>query len=122
MGRAFPLMAAFALAVSLAACGGPPEWTKDGVTSDVASADYADCRHDAQHAIQRDVNIDTDIAASRQHDWAQSQTTETRLADDASSNQKLSGDMVRSCMESKGYAPSGPAPTNGPHWWQIFDL
>ncbi len=122
MGRAFPLMAALALSVSLAACGGPPDWTKDGVTPEVASADYADCRHEAQHAIQRDVNIDTDIAASRQHDWSQSQTTEMHLAEDASSDRRLSGDMVRACMQSKGYAPSGPEPTNGPHWWQIFDM
>ncbi len=122
MGRSFPVMAAFALSISLAACGSSPEWTKDGVASDVAAADYADCRHEAQHAIQRDVDIDTDIAASRQHDWSQSQSTETHLSDDASSNQERSGEMVRACMESKGYAPNGPAPTNGPHWWQIFDM
>lgn len=122
MGRVYPLLAAVALSLSLAACDTPPHWTKDGVSSDVASADYADCRHAAQHDIQRDVNIDTDIAASRDRDWSASQSTATHLSDDASSDQKLSGDIVRSCMEAKGYAPSGPEPTNGPHWWQLFQL
>ncbi len=122
MRRVFPWMGAVALAVSLSACGGPPNWTKDGASPDVAAADYADCRHEAQHDIQRDVNIDTDIAAARQHDWSQSQSTETHLAGDASSNRKLTRDIVSGCMESKGYVPSGPGPTNGPHWFQLFDM
>lgn len=122
MGRVFSWIAAGALAVSLAACGGAPEWSKDGATPEVASADYADCQALAQHDIQRDVNIDRDIEASRQHDWFQSQSTDTHRANDASSDERLSGDVVRDCMESKGYAPNGPAPTNSPHWWQVFDL
>jgi hypothetical protein len=115
-------MAAVALSVSLAACGGAPEWSKDGVTPEVAATDYADCQALAQHDIQRDVNIDRDIEASRQHDWSQSQSTETHRADDASSDERLSGNVVQDCMQSKGYSPSGTRPTNGPQWWQIFDL
>lgn len=122
MVRAFPWMAAVALSVSLAACGGAPEWSKDGATADVAAADYAACQALAQHDIQRDVDIDRDIEASRQHDWFQSQSTETHKADDASSDERLSGNVVQDCMESKGYAPNGSRPTNSPHWWQIFDL
>jgi hypothetical protein len=115
-------MAAIALSVSLAACGSTPEWSKDGATPDVAAADYSACQSLAQRDIQRDVNIDRDIEASRQHDWSHSQSMATHKADDASSDERLSGNIVQDCMESKGYAPSGSRPTGGPHWWQVFDL
>ena len=122
MRRAFPWRASFALAILLGACSGPANWSKEGASPERAAADYADCRAEAQHDIQRDVNIDTDIAAARQHDWQQSQSTQTHLADDASSNARLNRDVVKGCMQSKGYAPSGPEPTEGPHWWTLLDM
>ena len=122
MARPFPRIAALALSASLTACSGPPNWTKEGVNQEVTAADYAACRHLAQREIQRDVNIDTDIAASRQNDWDRSQSTQTRFAADAASNRRLSGDIVRSCMESKGYVPSGPEATEGPDWRSFLNL
>jgi hypothetical protein len=122
MGKAFPWLAAIMLATALSACGGPAHWTKDGVSPDQTAAEYADCRHQAQRDIQRDVNIDTDIAAGRDHDWDHSQTAETHTASNASSNARLNGNIVSSCMESKGYAPSGPEATEGPHWWTMLDM
>jgi hypothetical protein len=122
MARPFPWIAALALSATLSACSGRANWTKEGVSQEVTAADYAECRHAAQHDIQRDVNIDTDIVASRQDDWDKSQSTKTFLADDASNNRKLSGDIVKGCMESKGYAPSGPEATEGPDWRSFLNL
>ncbi|HXE17677.1 MAG TPA: hypothetical protein VN632_10640 [Stellaceae bacterium] len=121
-GRALPLAAALALSLMLGACAGPSKWTKEGVSPDAAAADYADCRHAAQHDIQRDVNIDTDIAAARAQDRDRTQTRETYAANDASSNARLSSQIVKGCMESKGYAPSGPDAEEGPNWWGILNL
>jgi hypothetical protein len=122
MRGVIPWVTAMALSALLGACAGPANWTKDGVSPERASADYSECRADAQHDIQRDVNIDSDIAAGRDHDWDHSQSAETHLADDASSNAKLSRNVVSGCMESKGYAPSGPEATESPHWWRLLDL
>lgn len=122
MVRPFAWIVAVALSASLSACSGPPKWTKEGVSQEATAADYAECRHEAQRDIQRDVNIDTDIVASRQDDWDKSQSTPTFLADDASHNRQLSGDIVKGCMESKGYVPSGPEPTEGPDWRNLFNF
>ena len=121
MARPFPWIA-LALSASLSACSGPPNWTKEGVNQQVVAADYAECRRLAQREIQRDVNIDTDIAAGRQSDWDRSQTSQTRFAADASSNRRLSGDIVRACMQSKGYVPSGPEATEGPDLARFLNL
>lgn len=117
MRRAFPGIVALALSLALASCAGPTRWTKPGVSNEQASADYSDCRSQAQHDIIRDVNIDTDIAASRQQDWARSQSTDTHLASDAAINNQRTDTMLKSCMEGKGYAPGGTQPTISPGWW-----
>lgn len=122
MRKAFPWMAAVALSVTLSACASPSHWTKEGADPDQTAAEYADCRHQAQHDIQRDVNIDNDIAAGMSHDWDHSQSAQTHAASDASSDSRLSGNIVSSCMQSKGYVPSGPEPTEGPHWWTLLDM
>jgi hypothetical protein len=111
-----------ALSLALAACAEQADWTKQGVSADRASTDYSECRAEAQHDIQRDVNIDTDIAASMQQNWQRSQSTETHLAGDVSSNAKRSDDLLKGCMESKGYAPGGTEPSAGPHWWSFLSL
>ncbi len=95
-----------AAALCLAACAGTPQWTKQGVTSQAAAADYADCRSQAQAMNQRDTNIDADIMASRGRDWEQTNTLSTRQAFSSENGQK-SSDYVQSCMISKGYVPGG---------------
>lgn len=122
MRRAFTGVTALALMAALASCAGPSDWTKQGVTADQAAADYGDCRAAAQHDIIRDVNIDTDIAAGMQQNWQRSQSTDTHLAQDESSNERRGGDIVRACMESKGYVPGGAEPPNSPHWWSFLSL
>ncbi|MGH6980066.1 MAG: hypothetical protein ACREFC_02565 [Stellaceae bacterium] len=122
MGWASKLTAALALSVALCACAGPAKWAKDGVSPEATAADYADCRHMAQHDIQRDVNIDSDIAASRAQDRDRTQTRDTYNASDASSNARLSNQIVKGCMESKGYAPTGAEADEGPNWWGTLEL
>ncbi|HEX4111626.1 MAG TPA: hypothetical protein VH020_03745 [Stellaceae bacterium] len=114
--------AALALAILVTACAGEGHWTKEGAPPEQASTDYAQCRAQAQHDIARDVNIDTDIAESRASDWDRSQTTQTHLASDESSDHKLSDDILKGCMEGRGYVPTGAEPNNGPNWWALFDM
>jgi hypothetical protein len=122
MGRAIPWMAALTVSVLVTACAGEGHWSKDGVPPEQISADYAQCRAQAQHDIQRDVDIDTDIEAGRDRDWQHNQSTQTHLANDASNDAKLSDNILRSCMEGRGYAPNGAEPTNGPNWWALFEM
>jgi len=113
---------AVALSLLLCACTGPGKWSKDGVTPEAAAADYADCRAQAQNAIRRDVNIDADIEASRATDRDKSQTRSTYDADDAHANRQLTSQMVSGCMQSKGYAPTGPETNESPHLLGLFNL
>lgn len=108
---------ALGMGLLLAACDSPSDWSKQGVSSDRASSDYADCRAETQNDIQRDVNIDTDIAASMQQNWQHSQSTDTHLASDASLDDKRTSGLLDACMEGKGYAPGGSASTTSPGWW-----
>ena len=90
--------------IGLAACASTV-WNKAGVSNEQAAADYAECNSLAQGANQRDSNIQADILASRGHDWSQSGTMSTHQATFAAESQQQSGDIIRSCMIAKGYAP-----------------
>ncbi len=120
MRRVIPLV--LALALGAAGCAGPPQWSKPGATDAQAAHDFSACRHQAQRDIARDVDIDTDIAAGRREDWQKSGTLDTHRASDQSSNQKLSGDLVKACMEARGYAPSGSEAEASPHWWSFLSF
>jgi hypothetical protein len=91
------------LVLLLAACAGP-QWTKPGVSDATAAADYSDCRAEANQADTRDADIQSDIMASRGHDWAQSGTLGAHQSGFAAENQARSGDVMASCMRLKGYA------------------
>lgn len=91
---------------SLTGCGGAA-WTKEGTTQQAAAEDLADCNSLAQSATQRDSNIDTDILASRGHDWQQTHVTGIERDADAAQTKDLSQDVVTRCMIAKGYVP-GP--------------
>jgi hypothetical protein len=122
MRKALPGIAALALGLALASCAGPSDWIKQGASPAQASDDYADCRAETQHDIQRDVNIDTDIAASMQQNWQHSQSTATHLAGDAAIDNDRTKDLLKICMEDKGYAPNGSRATSSPGWWTLPDL
>ncbi|HUZ71414.1 MAG TPA: hypothetical protein VMU87_00385 [Stellaceae bacterium] len=91
----------------LAGCAGAPQWTKQGVTPQVAASDYADCRRQAQAATRRDANIDADILASRGRDWQQSGTLSTHQTMFGATATRQQDDVVKACMIAKGYAPGG---------------
>lgn len=98
-------MLALAAALCLAGCAGAPQWTKQGVSPQVAASDYAGCRSEAQAATRRDADIQADIMASRGRDWSQTQTLGTRQALYANESRRQTDDLVKSCMIAKGYAP-----------------
>jgi hypothetical protein len=113
---------ALGLAVALASCAGPSDWVKRGATSHEAAVAYADCRAETQRDIQTDVNIDSDIAASMQRNWEHSQSMDTHLAADASMDNNRTRQLLKSCMEGKGYIPTGSRPSISPGWWSFPDL
>jgi hypothetical protein len=97
-------IASLALVLCLAACAGG-SWSKDGTTPQAAAADLADCNSLAQTATERDANIDTDIMATRGHDWQATNVTRIQREDDAAQSQTVRDDVVSRCMIAKGYAP-----------------
>ena len=94
---------ALAIALALAACAGPPQWTKAGVGADTIATDYADCRSQAHQETRRDNNIQSDILASRGHDWEQSGTLAAHNDVFASEDQHRFGDVLGDCMRLRGY-------------------
>lgn len=90
----------------LAACASDA-WTKEGVTPQAAAVDLADCNALAQSATQRDASIDTDIMATRGHDWQQTHVTQIERDANAAQTEDLSHDVISRCMIAKGYVP-GP--------------
>jgi hypothetical protein len=94
---------ALALLLSLAACSGSGGWHKDGVDSETAAADYAECRHSAQVADRRDSDIDADILATRGQDWERIGVLQMKRNDYADSDEARQGDNVDRCMKEKGY-------------------
>jgi hypothetical protein len=97
------MLRAIAVLLALAACAGP-QWTKPGVSADVAAADYANCRSQAQQVNRRDNDIQSDILASRGRDWEQHGTLDTHAAAFAAEQQARSGDVLGSCMRLRGYS------------------
>lgn len=94
-----------AAALCVVACAAAPAWTKQGVSPQQAAQDYSDCRSQAQAMFMRDVNIQTDILASRGRDWQQTGTLSAHDTIFGNENRQQQSDYVKSCMISKGYAP-----------------
>jgi hypothetical protein len=101
---AAPPAAAFALVLALVACAGGPQWTKPGASADQAAGDLADCQSQAQDATRRDSQIDSDIMASRGHDWSNSGTLDLHQTVLDAGTSDRAGAVEQSCMTSKGYA------------------
>ncbi|HXQ51330.1 MAG TPA: hypothetical protein VN802_09580 [Stellaceae bacterium] len=101
-----PLAITLAITLALGACAGGQRWSKAGVTADTAASDVADCRSLAYQATRRDSQIDSDILASRGHDWSNSGTLGVHQAVNSASTSERADEMVQSCMQAKGYAPT----------------
>jgi hypothetical protein len=98
---------ALVLTLSVVGCAGRAAWTKDGVAPNVAALDLSDCRSDAQAALIRDANIQTDIMMSRGRDWLNTGAMSTKSAAFAAEDKTSQDDLVSRCMIGKGYAPGG---------------
>jgi hypothetical protein len=96
------MIRAMAVLLALAACAGP-QWSKPGVSAEVAAADYSDCLSQAQQANRRDNDIQSDILASRGRDWEQHGTMDAHAAAFAAEQQGRTGDVLGSCMRLHGY-------------------
>ena len=56
------------LALLLAGCAAPGNWSKAGADAAATAGDYQDCRAVAQSAVKTDADIDQDILATRHGD------------------------------------------------------
>ncbi len=93
------------LALGIAGCATQSEWSKSGVSPQLAAQDLADCRGQAQEALRRDTDISTDILASRGADWQRNGFLSLQQSSFAAENHDQSQRLVMSCMIGKGYAP-----------------
>ena len=94
-----------ALSVLLQACAGPT-WHKEGTSKERVSSDLDECRSLARAAVRTDQNIDSDILASRGHDWDRSGTLTMRREQMSAQTRGRADDILDRCMKSKGYAPA----------------
>jgi hypothetical protein len=98
----------FALAIA-AALGGcslfekpATNWQRPSGTSDQTSADLTACRAEADAVIQRDADIDRDIAAARL-DTADPMTNTTLVGVDDFERNNRHRRIVNDCMRQRGY-------------------
>jgi hypothetical protein len=88
--------------LALAACA-DPRWAKPGVSAETAKSDLAECQAMARDASSRDAAIESDILASRGHDWQSSGTLGAHKSSLGIDSYRQSEDMLNSCMASRGY-------------------
>jgi hypothetical protein len=93
------------LALVCAGCA-DDSWRKDGVSDDRRSQDLAACERGARDAVRRDQNIDSDILASRGHDWSNAGVLTLKRDQMQSQTQAMAADILRRCMRTKGYTPA----------------
>ena len=89
------------------------DWTRASGGSDQTSADLSACRQQANAVIQRDANIDSDIAAARSNNIATDSTFGTALpgSDEpetlrgvtAFEREQRHNRIVNDCMRNRGY-------------------
>jgi hypothetical protein len=91
------------LAASLGGCAERVRWTKPGIDQGTLSSDTFQCRRQAQQALARDRNIDTDIAVSRQEDWSRGGYFELGTRTQAFSTETRENEAFGSCMQERGY-------------------
>jgi hypothetical protein len=89
------------------------DWTRASGGSDQTSADLSACRQQADAVIQRDANIDRDIAAARSNNvdvdstfgtvFPGSDQPETVRGANEFESQKRYDRIVNDCMRNRGY-------------------
>lgn len=92
-------------ALALLGCVGRPEWSKEGVSQQAVAEALADCQNIAREATQRDVNIETDIMATRGSDWQRTGVMAEHVDAFSAENSSRTSDIVNRCMIGKGFVP-----------------
>lgn len=95
-----------ALAIGVAGCHGTPAWTKAGASPETVRDAYGECQREADRAVARDRDIETDILATRSNDWRNTGTLQAKKETFALQDRGREQDIVASCMRSKGYVPA----------------
>ena len=97
------------LALAVAGCfrpdeGRPTSWHKPGVTQDEIYADITSCRQQATAMIERDQQIDSDIANATSANDFSATASDLEYNLDAYSANKRYRKLVAQCMYGRGYA------------------
>ncbi len=80
------------------------DWNRASGGSDQTSADLSACRQQANAVIQRDANIDSDIAAARVEESDPESTAAAEITGiDEYDQQKRYDRIVNECMRNRGY-------------------
>ncbi|HUB97905.1 MAG TPA: hypothetical protein VL993_18415 [Stellaceae bacterium] len=91
------------LGLAIAGCAIGARWSKPGVDSDAARADFAQCQGLANDATLHDSGIDADILASRGQDWSNQGTLGVHRAAMTAMAYGRADAVLDQCMASKGY-------------------
>lgn len=98
-----PVSTALLLAALLAGCGSGL-WTKKGVSPETTARELSECRHEADQALSKDIDIDQDILSTRGQDWSRTGVLSTKRTNMEAQNEGRQDDLVDACMTAKGYA------------------
>jgi hypothetical protein len=80
------------------------DWTRASGASDQTSADLSACRQQANAVIQRDANIDSDIAAARIEESDPETTSAEQITGISEYDRQNRYDrIVNDCMRNRGY-------------------
>jgi hypothetical protein len=78
-------------------------WEKPGAAETQRDQELAECRAEARRAVDRDVNIDKDILASRTQDWSRTGTLDQRRQTMSDQTRGRADDVIEGCMRRRGY-------------------
>lgn len=98
-------LAAALLILALAACA-DRSWQREGVADDRLRQDLAACQAEARVAVRRDLDIDSDIMASRGQDWQTGGVLGIKRDVMRTQAEGRAEDIVARCMRAKGYSPA----------------
>lgn len=82
------------------------KWSKPGAAPEQVAGDTAECTEQAEAILQRDRNIDADIAATRGADWQRGETYTMRTEAAAQSYDDKRRQLIGDCLQKRGYRSS----------------
>jgi hypothetical protein len=105
MVRPTVLLLGLVLILTATGCG-TTRWAKNGADQPTVKADLANCRAQADKLFAQDLNIESDILASRSLDWQRAGTLGTRRSSMDAADRGRSQSYVEDCMRALGYTPA----------------